>query len=154
LHTPGHLSDHLCFAWGDAVFTGDLVMGWSTTLISPPDGELAAFRASVARLKGLGARVFYPGHGGPVRDPARVLDYLLAHRAAREAEIVTALQRGPARIGELVATIYADVDPALRRAAARNVLAHLIDLEARGAVAADGTVGPAAVFRLAAPRTR
>jgi glyoxylase-like metal-dependent hydrolase (beta-lactamase superfamily II) len=153
LHTPGHLSDHLCFAWGDAVFTGDVVMGWATTLISPPDGELSAFRASVRRLQGLGARAFYPGHGGLVRDPARVMDYLLAHRAAREAEIVAALGQGPARIAELVAANYGNVEPALHPAAARNVLAHLIDLEARGVVVADGPMGLAAVFRLAVPRT-
>jgi glyoxylase-like metal-dependent hydrolase (beta-lactamase superfamily II) len=150
LHTPGHMADHLSFRWGDAVFTGDVVMGWASTLISPPDGDLAGFRTSLARLKDLAPSVLYPGHGAPVREPGRVIDWLVAHRAAREAEILAALARGPAQVAELVAAIYAGVDPRLHPAAARNVLAHLVDLGARGLVR--GRPGPGAVFSLA-PRT-
>jgi hydroxyacylglutathione hydrolase len=146
LATPGHTADHLSFAWeeGGALFTGDHVMGWATTLISPPDGDLAAFRASLARLRARPEPVYYPGHGAPVRDPVPLVDHILAHRAAREAEIVAALAQGPATIAELVARIYAGVDPALHGAAARNVLAHLLDLANRALAAADGPPAAAA----------
>jgi hydroxyacylglutathione hydrolase len=145
LATPGHTGDHLSFAWaeGGALFSGDLVMGWATTVISPPDGELGAFRASLARLQGREERVYYPGHGAPVGDPQGIVAHILAHRAGREAEVLAALARGPATVPELVAAIYAGVDPALHGAAGRNVLAHLLDLEARGAVGADGAPGAA-----------
>ncbi len=142
LATPGHIGDHLSFAWGEgnALFSGDHVMGWSTTLISPPDGDLAAFRASLTRLRGRSETVYYPGHGAPVRDPQAVVSHVLAHRAGREAEIVGALGRGPASVAELVAAIYGGVDPRLHPAAARNVLAHLIDLAGRGVVVSDGAL--------------
>jgi glyoxylase-like metal-dependent hydrolase (beta-lactamase superfamily II) len=148
LHTPGHLADHLCFAWaeGRAIFTGDTVMGWATTLISPPDGDLGAFMASLRRLQRREETVFYPGHVAPVADPQGMLAYQLAHRLAREGQILEALGAGPAAITELVAAIYAGLAPALRPAAARNVLAHLIDLSERGIVAAEGPVGPGARF--------
>jgi glyoxylase-like metal-dependent hydrolase (beta-lactamase superfamily II) len=151
LATPGHTADHLSFAWAEAgaVFSGDAVMGWATTLISPPDGDLGAFRASLARLLARDEAVYYPGHGAPVTDPTRLVRHLLAHRDAREAEIVAALAAGATRIPELVAGIYADVDPALHAAAARNVLAHLVDLAERGRVRADGPLGPGAAYRLA-----
>jgi len=140
LATPGHTADHLAFAWaeGAALFSGDHVMGWATTLISPPDGALGAFRESLRRLCGRPESVYFPGHGAPVTDPQRVVSYILAHRERREAEIVAALAVGPATVAALVAALYADVDPALHAAAARNVLAHLVDLEARGLVAAEG----------------
>jgi len=143
LATPGHAADHLSFAWaeGNALFSGDQVMGWSTTLISPPDGDLAAFRASLQRLRARGEAVYYPGHGAPVADPGALMAHVLAHRAGREAEILAALARGPATIAALVAEIYAALGPALRGAAARNVLAHLIDLGERGLAAVDGPPG-------------
>ena len=139
LETPGHTADHLAFAWaeGGALFSGDHVMGWATTLISPPDGALGAFRASLGRLRGRPETVYYPGHGAPVRDPQRIVAHILAHRERREAEIVAELARGPATVAGLVAALYGGVDPRLHGAAARNVLAHLIDLEARGLVVAD-----------------
>jgi glyoxylase-like metal-dependent hydrolase (beta-lactamase superfamily II) len=138
--TPGHTADHLSFAWaeGNALFSGDHVMGWATTLISPPDGDLARFRTSLARLQARGESVFYPGHGAPVADPQAVMAHVLAHRAAREAEILAALARSPATPAGLVAAIYTRVDPALHPAAARNVLAHLLDLGERGLAVADG----------------
>jgi hydroxyacylglutathione hydrolase len=151
IHTPGHLADHLCFAWaeGEALFTGDTVMGWATTLISPPEGDLGAFMASLERLRARGERVFYPGHGGPVADPQGMLVWQIAHRRAREAQILDALAAGPRTIPDLVAAIYADLAAELRPAAARNVLAHLLDLAGRGVVAADGAVGQDARYRLA-----
>jgi len=140
LATPGHTADHLSFAWaeGSALFSGDHVMGWATTLISPPDGDLGAFRASLVRLQGRREGVFYPGHGAPVGDPQGLIRHVLAHRAAREGEILAALARGPATVAGLVAEIYAAVDPALRGAAGRNVLAHLIDLGERSVAVAMG----------------
>jgi hydroxyacylglutathione hydrolase len=137
--TPGHTADHLSFAWAEAnaLFSGDEVMGWATTLISPPDGDLGVFRRSLARLQARPETVYYPGHGAPVRDPQAVVAYVLAHRAAREAAILAALAEGPASVEALVARIYAGLDPALLGAAGRNVLAHLIDLAERGVVAAE-----------------
>lgn len=149
LHTPGHLGDHLCFAWaeGGALFTGDLVMGWAPTLISPPDGGLAAYRASLARLRRRDEAVFLPGHGPAVGDPRGRVDALLAHRAMREGQVLAALEQGPATVTALVQAIYREVDPALHPAAARNVLAHLIDLVERGMVETQGPPGPQTLFR-------
>lgn len=151
LHTPGHLGDHLCFAWaeGCALFSGDLVMGWATTLISPPDGDLGAYRASLARLGARDEQVFHPGHGPPVTAPRELIAEHLAHRQAREAQILGALERGPARIEALVGVLYSDVDRRLWPAASRNVLAHLIDLVARGEVACADGLSVQGVFALA-----
>lgn len=151
LQTPGHLADHLSFAWeqGSALFTGDTVMGWASPVISPPDGDLGAFRASLARLLRRADRVYYPGHGGPVDDPRAMVAWLLAHRAEREAQVLAALAAGPATVAELVAAIYLGLDPALRPAAARSVLAHLVDLSERGRVASEGDLSATARFGLA-----
>jgi hydroxyacylglutathione hydrolase len=136
LHTPGHFAGHLAFAVGDAVLTGDHVMGWASTLVSPPDGDVAAFMATSARLRARGDRVFHPGHGAPVSDPAARLDWLMEHRRSREAEILDTLATGPATVAEIALRVYAALPPEMRPAAERNVLAHLIDLHARGEVAA------------------
>lgn len=151
LATPGHTADHLGFAWteGRGLFSGDLVMGWATPIISPPDGELAAFRASLGRLRERPETVFFPGHGAPVTDPRRMMDHVLAHRAGREAEILAALAAGPATVPELVARIYAGVDPALHGAATRNVLAHLLDLAGRGVAAHQPGRAAETLWRLA-----
>jgi hydroxyacylglutathione hydrolase len=151
LATPGHTADHLSFAWaeGAALFSGDHVMGWATTLISPPDGDLGAFRASLRRLEGRAETVYYPGHGAPVRAPGALVAHVLAHRDAREAEIVAALAQRPSTVPALVAALYAAVDPRLHGAAGRTVLAHLIDLRERGLAEPEGPVG-AAVWRLKA----
>jgi glyoxylase-like metal-dependent hydrolase (beta-lactamase superfamily II) len=146
LHTPGHFAGHLAFALGDTVFTGDLVMGWASTLISPPDGDLGAFMASCARLRTLGAERFLPGHGAVVIHPSDRLDWLIAHRRDREAQILDCLALGPATPAELAARIYHDQPPALRPAAARNVFAHLIDLAERNRVSPDGPMTPTARF--------
>ena len=146
LWTPGHFAAHLSFALGDTVFTGDQVMGWASTLISPPDGDLTAFLASCDRLARRGARLFLPAHGAAVDDPAARLDWLVAHRREREAQILDALAAGPATIPALVAAIYAGTDPRLLAAAGRNVFAHLIDLETRDRVRAHPTLAPAARF--------
>lgn len=146
LHTPGHFGNHLSFRLGDAVFSGDLVMGWSSTLISPPDGDLADYFASLERLAGQGARVFYPGHGEPVADPAARLAELAAHRQARSAQILAALATGPATVAALTSALYADVNAALHPAAARNVFAHLVEMASKNIVRAWPELAPDARF--------
>lgn len=150
LHTPGHLSNHLCFALegSGVLFTGDTVMGWATAMVSPPDGDMAAFMASLERLAGRGDRLYLPGHGRPVRDPAGMVAWQIAHRRAREGQILDVLAQGAADPRSLARALYADVDPRLWPAAARSVLAHLLALEAGGRVTAEGPPGPEARFRL------
>jgi len=153
LHTPGHLSNHLAFAVEEgaapgAVFSGDHVMAWATTMVSPPDGDMAAFMASLKRMQGRGDRIYYPGHGAPVRAPDSMLAHQIAHRAGREAQILAALSRmGPSAPAALTAAIYADVDPRLHPAAARNVFSALIGMLEDGRAAHDGQLSPDAVFR-------
>jgi glyoxylase-like metal-dependent hydrolase (beta-lactamase superfamily II) len=150
LATPGHTADHLTFAWGDAAFTGDHVMGWASSLISPPDGDVTSFRASCRRLAARAWRVFYPGHGAPVADPAARLAWLLAHRDEREAQILAALARGgPATPSALARAIYTETPPDLLPAAERNVLAHLIALAEAGRVTAAPALAARARFALA-----
>ena len=148
LHTPGHMANHLCFAWGDALFSGDLVMGWSTSLISPPDGDLTAFRTSLQRLMTRSDRIYYPAHGDAVRNPQARLAELITHRAARETQILAALGDGPATPHCLTARIYTDVPSTLRPVAERNVLAHLIDLVERNTVIAIDEMAATGEFRL------
>jgi hydroxyacylglutathione hydrolase len=148
LHTPGHFAGHLAFAVGDAVLTGDHVMDWASTLVSPPDGDVASFMDTSARLRARGDRIFYPSHGAPVRDPAGRLDWLMTHRRAREVAILDALAEGPAPLPEITSRAYRDVPSAMLPAAARNVLAHLIDLTARGMVTAEPALSTTARFRL------
>ncbi len=143
LHTPGHLSSHMSFVLDDTdiVFTGDTVMGWSTTLISPPDGSVGDFMASVERLAALGRARYLPGHGDIVPDGPTEALRQAAHRRAREAQVVQALEHGPGTPGDLTTQIYHDVPQHLHPAAQRNVLAHLIDLAEQGRVAMpDGTL--------------
>jgi glyoxylase-like metal-dependent hydrolase (beta-lactamase superfamily II) len=148
LHTPGHMANHLCFAWGDALFTGDLVMGWSTSLISPPDGDLTAFRASLQRLMTRFDRIYYPAHGDAISDPQARLSELIAHRSGREAQILSALGDGPATPQALAARIYTGLAPGLIPVAERNVLAHLIDLVKRNIAVPDGAISATGQFHL------
>lgn len=152
LHTPGHFGGHLAFAVGEAILSGDVAMGWASTLISPPDGDVSAFLASCARLRRMAPRLLLPGHGAAVEDPAARLDWLVAHRREREAQILDALARGPAAAPSLVARLYADVPGHLHPAAERNVLAHLIDLAGRGVVRPEGAFSRSAIFALARSR--
>ncbi|MEX5565141.1 MBL fold metallo-hydrolase [Pseudophaeobacter sp. 1A16562] len=148
LHTPGHLGNHIALAFGDACFTADHVMGWASSLVSPPDGDLTDFMASCRKLRARDWRIFYPGHGAPITDPAGRLDWLIAHREAREAAIIDALRSGPASPGDLAARIYTETPAALLLAAERNVLAHLIDLMGKSRVAPVGDLSATAEFRL------
>jgi glyoxylase-like metal-dependent hydrolase (beta-lactamase superfamily II) len=148
LHTPGHIGNHLCLAWQGACFTADHVMGWASSLVSPPDGDLTDFMASCAKLQSEDWRVFYPGHGAPVTQTAERLDWLVAHRKGRETQILEALTRGPANAATLAAMIYTDVPPALLGAAGRNVFAHLIDLSQKDRITSDDPLRESAVFTL------
>jgi glyoxylase-like metal-dependent hydrolase (beta-lactamase superfamily II) len=147
-HTPGHFGNHMCFTSGDIGFSGDLVMGWATSLVSPPDGDLTDFMASCAKLAATGIKRAYAGHGAPIADAQMRICELLTHRKSREAEILRALRAGPATPETLTSIIYTDVAPALLGMAQRNVLAHLVDLTQRGCVAPQGTLSAASQFAL------
>lgn len=141
--TPGHTSNHLCFALlqENALFTGDHVMGWSTSVISPPDGDMADYMRSMQRLLDRDDAVYYPAHGAPVPNPRRLVRGMMGHRKQREGQIIRFLERnGVSEIPAMVAEMYKGVDPRLHPAAGRSVLAHLIDLDGRGvaAVTEDG----------------
>ncbi len=148
LHTPGHIGNHLCFRWADVIFTGDHIMGWSTSLVSPPDGDLTDFMRSCDRLQNMPARIYYPGHGASVTDPKARLAWLIAHRRNREAQIIKALADGSATVSTLTKVVYTDVAQGLLPAAERNVFAHLIDLAGRGIVVARPALGVAAEFTI------
>ena len=138
--TPGHTSNHLCFAWteGDALFSGDHVMGWSTSVVIPPDGDMGAYMASLSKLTERTEATYWPGHGRAVTDPQRLLRGMLGHRRQRERQILRTLEAGALAIPPMVATMYRGLDERLVPAAQLSVLAHLRDLEARGLVEREG----------------
>ena len=141
VYTPGHTSNHMCFALREekALFTGDHVMGWSTTVVTPPDGDMAAYMASLRKLLARDDRILWPTHGGPVKNPKPFLEAYIDHRLARETQILACIAGGIETIPEMVARMYADVDRRLHPAAARSVEAHLIQLAGEGRVVKDGT---------------
>ena len=149
--TPGHTMNHLAFALPEerVLFSGDHVMAWSTTVVAPPSGSMAAYMNSLERLRGRGDATYWPGHGGPVRDPDRFVRALHRHRRHREAAILARLSAGDETIEAIYRIIYERLDPALARPAALSVLAHLEDLEARGMVVASGEPGLGARWRRA-----
>ncbi len=143
IHTPGHALDHLCFGVpaknGDRVlFSADHVMSWSTSIVSPPGGDMKAYFDSLDLLLKREDDVFLPGHGPALRDPRALVKDLLIHRQLREQAIARKLQDGPASTYTIMDTLYSQVDPRLRRAAERNVLAHLMKMEIEGKVVLDG----------------
>lgn len=145
--TPGHFSNHLCFAYNNAVFTGDHVMGWATTMVSPPDGDLGAFMTSLEVMQArIEDQVYYPGHGAPVGDPAELISYLIRHRRDREVQILGALQGAELTPMEITQQIYTEIAPYLQPIAARNVLAHLIDLVQKNQVSCVGDLSATSRF--------
>ena len=138
--TPGHTSNHLCFAdvASGALFTGDHVMGWSTTVVFPPDGDMAAYMASLAKLQQRDDRIYYPAHGPAIDNPRQLVRGFIGHRMQRERQILSLLEAGPRTITKIVAAAYPGLDPRLTIAAGGSVFAHLLDLEARGLVVRDG----------------
>lgn len=139
--TPGHTSNHLCFALEQtgALFTGDHVMGWSTSVVVPPDGNMADYLASLDKLHGRSDRVYYPAHGPQIDNPRQLVRGMIGHRRQRERQILKLLESGPAEVAQhLVPAMYKGLDPRLHAAAAMSVLAHLVDLEQRGTVEREG----------------
>jgi len=138
--TPGHTSNHLCFADqpSGALFTGDHVMGWSTTVVFPPDGDMAAYMASLDKLQRRDDRIYFPAHGPPVTNPKQHVRGFIGHRKQRERQILALLKARARTIPEIVADAYPGLDPRLVTAAGGSVLAHLLDLEARGLVVCEG----------------
>jgi glyoxylase-like metal-dependent hydrolase (beta-lactamase superfamily II) len=133
IHTPGHAADHLSFARRDGIlFSADHVMSWSSSVVSPPGGDMGAYFASLRRLLARDDRLYLPGHGPPLPDPRGLVAEMLAHRTAREEAIAGALGAEPVATHELVDALYSQVHPTLRRAAERNVIAHLLKLEGEG----------------------
>jgi len=144
LFTPGHCGNHLAFALDGAgvLFSADHVMGWSTTVVSPPDGSMRDYLASLERLRAREGRdaLYLPGHGPPIREPAPFVEALLAHRKKREARIVAALRErgGPMEVRAMLGPVYGPLDPRLHGGAARSLLAHLLHMEERGEASCDG----------------
>jgi len=136
--TPGHTSNHLCFAWSDALFTGDHVMGWSTTVVVPPDGDMAAYMASLEKLRTREYRVFFPAHGPPVTKPGQYVRSLIGHRMQRERQILRLVSEHPRDIPDIVKAAYPGLDPRLFAAAGGSVYAHLLELRRRGLVEESG----------------
>ena len=152
LATPGHASNHLCFALQEenALFSGDHVMGWSTTVVSPPDGDMGLYYASLDRVAAMGFATLWPTHGPPITDPDPFLAAYKAHRLAREAQILDAVRAGLGTLSEIVPEVYAAVDQRLWPAAAHSALAHLIHLERSGVVCCEGQPGPKSEYKLVA----
>jgi glyoxylase-like metal-dependent hydrolase (beta-lactamase superfamily II) len=144
VHTPGHTSNHTCFAFAEerVLFPGDHVMGWSTTVVSPPDGDMAAYVDSLRKVAGRADATYWPTHGPSIPSPQRYVEALVAHRVERERQIVEVVGAGVEDIPAIVTRLYADVAPELHKAAGRSVLAHLVKLVADGVVRVAGG-GPA-----------
>ncbi len=151
IHTPGHTSNHTCYALREenALFSGDHIMGWSTTVITPPDGDMGDYLRSLARVREREFSTLWPTHGPPVTDTAPFIDAYIAHRRDRERQILARLAAGDTRIKAMVPAIYAGVDPRLHAPAAHSVLAQMLELVKQGAVVTDGAPGLDSEYRLA-----
>jgi len=150
VHTPGHTSNHLCFALAEerALFSGDHVMGWSTSVIAPPDGDMAAYMRSLEKLLHRDDAVFWPTHGPPIPEPKAFVAAFIAHRHERRDAILARLTAGDETIPAIVERVYVGLDPRLKGAAARSVLAHLVELIETAAVNSEGPPTLAARYRL------
>ena len=138
--TPGHTSNHLCFALDEsgALFTGDHVMGWSTSVVVPPDGDMGDYMASLEKLYGRDDKVYYPAHGAPIEKPRQLVRGMIGHRRQRERQILKILEKDPQSLPEFIPLMYKGLDPRLEKAAQMSVHAHLIDLERRDMVRRSG----------------
>jgi glyoxylase-like metal-dependent hydrolase (beta-lactamase superfamily II) len=153
LTTPGHTANHMAFAFKeeDLIFSGDHVMGWSTTIVAPPDGAMSDYMASLHKLAARTEPLYLPGHGSPIRNAPRYVAHLIEHRRGRETSILHRLGKGAADIPTIVRAVYIGLDPRLVGAAGLSVLAHMEDLVARGFVATDGAPSIDGTYRLAVP---
>ena len=140
VHTPGHTSNHLCFALEEsgALFTGDHVMGWSTSVVIPPDGDMGHYLKSLERLQARSDRVYYSAHGEPITKPQQLVRGMIGHRRQRENQILRLLSLRAFKLPDFIPEMYKGLDPRLDKAAQMSVLAHLLDLEKRGMAARDG----------------
>jgi glyoxylase-like metal-dependent hydrolase (beta-lactamase superfamily II) len=152
IHTPGHTSNHICYVLREenALFSGDHIMGWSTTVVTPPDGNMGDYLRSLERIRERGFSTLWPTHGPPIREVEPFIDAYAAHRRDRERQILDRLAAGDTRIKIMVPTMYAAVDPRLYPSAAHSVLAHMIELVKSGRVSSDGPPGLDSEYRLAA----
>ena len=150
IHTPGHTSNHLCYAYREenAVFTGDHVMGWSTTVVSPPDGDMREYLDSLRHLSERNDQIYYPTHGAPIENPGPFVRGLIAHRKMRERQIISVLEAGESTIRDMVPEMYKGLDPILIPAAQRSVFAHVIDLVEQGKVVSEGDLAIGSRLRL------
>jgi len=140
IHTPGHMGNHVCFQYDDILFSGDHVMDWATSMVSPPYGDLTQFMASCRMLQTKQFDLFLPGHGEPVRNPSERLNFIISHRLDREEQIISTIKNTPMTAIEITKIIYTEIDQRLIPAATRNVFAHLIDLKERGIVEFNGAI--------------
>jgi glyoxylase-like metal-dependent hydrolase (beta-lactamase superfamily II) len=149
--TPGHTSNHICYGLVEenACFTGDHIMGWSTTVVTPPDGNMGDYMASLEVIKARDFKILWPTHGPPITQPGPFIDAYAEHRRDRERQILAELASGETTIEGMVPRMYAAVDPRLHPAAARSVLAHMIELVRQGRVLSDGEPGATSEYRLA-----
>lgn len=149
--TPGHCANHMAFSLREenTLLSGDHVMAWSTSIVAPPDGSMGDYMASLAKLRARDEALFWPGHGGPVKDPQRFMRALAHHRLQREAAIIRRLGAGDSLIPDIVAAIYEGLDPRLKGAAALSVFAHIEDLVERGVVTTDGAPALTSAFKVA-----
>ena len=138
--TPGHTANHICYGLVQerALFSGDHVMGWSTSVIAPPDGEMGAYLASLEKLKARDDTILYPTHGSPIANPKAWLGELIAHRRMREGQIVAALAQDAQTVQQLTQQLYPGIEPALRPAAGQQIAAHLEHLKSGGRVVPEG----------------
>ncbi len=150
VHTPGHMSNHFCYRLmqEDSLFSGDHVMGWSTSVIIPPDGSMTDYLASLQKLRLADDSTYYPTHGPPIKSPRQFVDACITHRHERECEVVRSLKRGNATVRALVADVYRETDSSLHAAAARSLLASLIKLWEEGRILCDREPGLDGVYRL------
>ncbi|MCX7307592.1 MAG: MBL fold metallo-hydrolase [Afipia sp.] len=155
ISTPGHTANHMAFAWPERklMFIGDHVMGWSTSIVAPPDGSMVDYMASLEKLTHRDEQLYFSGHGPEIPDAVRFVKFLIRHRKAREVSILHRLAKGEADIPTIVRASYIGIDPRLMGAAGYSVLAHLEDLVARGVVATDGDPVIGGTYRLGAPLT-
>ena len=150
VYTPGHTSNHICYQLREekALFPGDHVMGWSTTVVSPPDGNMADYMANLRRLLDRDDEIYWPTHGPAITDPKTYLQALIAHREEREGQILECLARGVSRIEKMVPEIYVGLDPRLISAAGRSVFSPLVKLVEEGRATADGAISIDTEYRV------
>ena len=150
IHTPGHTSNHICFALREenAIFTGDHVMGWSTSVISPPDGNMSDYMSSLRKILTREEEIYWPTHGPAITGPKAHVEAFITHRSGREDAILECIRDGRNTIPAMVEVMYADVDKRLHRAAGRSVFAHLLHMAETGRVTADGKPSPESAYTI------